>query len=226
MTRRRTAALAGLTKHGGIEWAQRSTVGASAASEHRARLRDEATGRVIEIPDAGLVLGRCVAGLGRLDDPAVSGQHALLEWDEATLRVVDLGSKNGTLVDGRRTTAQALRDGDLLVLGRSALRVTHPTADAQASASHPRRDRAALRTDAGEAVSGPIQWRKHEPATPPVDAASTDAAPGAGEPSTLQPPYPDEEVDVPGRPHDGTPHGRTELPPAAAEDVSGPIHWR
>jgi hypothetical protein len=224
MTRRRTAALAGLTKHGGIEWTQRSTVGASAASEHRARLRDEATGRVIEIPDAGLVLGRCVAGLGRLDDPAVSGQHALLEWDEATLRVVDLGSKNGTLVDGRRTTAQALRDGALLVLGRSALRVTQPTAGAGASDSHPRRDRPAMRMDAGEDVSGPIQWRTHEPATPPVNASSTDAAPCGGAPSGTQAPYPD--VDVPGRPPDGTLHDRTELPPAAAGDVSGPIHWR
>ena len=101
----------------------------SRVRETRARLRDEVTGRVIAIPAAGLVLGRTVPGEGRLDDPTVSGQHARLDWEEATLRVVDLGSKNGTVVDGRHTAAQALWHGDLLVLGRSALRVIHPAVD-------------------------------------------------------------------------------------------------
>jgi hypothetical protein len=97
--------------------------------EARARLRDEVTGREIAVPAAGLVLGRCVPGAGRLEDPTVSGRHARLDWHETTLTVVDLGSKNGTVVDGRRTAGQALWDGDLLVLGRSALRVIHPTVD-------------------------------------------------------------------------------------------------
>ena len=99
------------------------------APEADARLRDEVTGRVIPIPAAGLVLGRRVPGAGRLEDPTVSGRHALLDWHGATLRVVDLGSKNGTVVDGRRTPGQALWHGDLLVLGRSALRVIHPSVD-------------------------------------------------------------------------------------------------
>ena len=72
------------------------------APEPGARLRDEVTGRVIPIPAAGLVLGRRVPGAGRLEDPTVSGRHALLDWHGATLLVVDLGSKNGTAVDGRR----------------------------------------------------------------------------------------------------------------------------
>lgn len=40
-----------------------------------------------------------------LHDRYVSGRHASLRWDGSAWSIVDLGSRNGTLVDGRRCEA-------------------------------------------------------------------------------------------------------------------------
>lgn len=50
---------------------------------------------------------RCVVGRSRacdldLTDEHVSGQHAAIEWSGTAWSVRDLGSSNGTFVDGRR----------------------------------------------------------------------------------------------------------------------------
>jgi pSer/pThr/pTyr-binding forkhead associated (FHA) protein len=78
-------------------------------------------------------LGRCYS-VGRgaacdlvLADEDVSRGHAELErrWDGVYLR--DLGSKNGTLLDGRPTDQQVkLRDGAVLQVGKTQLRFEDP----------------------------------------------------------------------------------------------------
>lgn len=57
-----------------------------------------------------------------LSDPSVSRAHAIVEvsGDEAVVR--DLGSTNGTFVNGRRVTTQALHDGDELRFGNTRLK--------------------------------------------------------------------------------------------------------
>jgi pSer/pThr/pTyr-binding forkhead associated (FHA) protein len=71
-----------------------------------------------------LSLGKLV--VGRADDcdinsrsEFVSGHHCALLLDEDTLRVHDLGSKNGTLVNGHRigTTPVTLRHDDIIAIG-------------------------------------------------------------------------------------------------------------
>jgi pSer/pThr/pTyr-binding forkhead associated (FHA) protein len=50
----------------------------------------------------------------------VSRLHALLSWSASGLWVADLGSRNGTHVNGQRLVGPArLRPGDRLVLGRT-----------------------------------------------------------------------------------------------------------
>ena len=57
-----------------------------------------------------------------LADPAVSRVHASLERVGTTWLVRDLGSRNGTRVNGERLTSQRrLRDGEEVLLGRSRL---------------------------------------------------------------------------------------------------------
>ena len=56
-----------------------------------------------------------------LDDAGVSRRHAEIHVTDDRYRVVDLGSTNGTFVDGERVTAGELRDGSTITVGRSRL---------------------------------------------------------------------------------------------------------
>lgn len=99
-------------------------------------------------PGAGarhpLPLGRTVLGRGdeatwSLLDPDLSRQHAVVErtWDGVV--VLDLGSKNGTLVDGVRVTSapRPLPVGGTIELGQTRLRLIDP-AELALRATRPR----------------------------------------------------------------------------------------
>jgi adenylate cyclase len=58
-----------------------------------------------------------------LEDPSVSRWHARFLVTDEHCTVADLGSRNGTFVNGEQVEQQDLRDGDRLVLGDVAFRV-------------------------------------------------------------------------------------------------------
>jgi len=62
-----------------------------------------------------------------LTDPAVSRLHAELEPQESGLWVRDLGSRNGTYVEGIRVTAACIPEGGKLRFGDSLLTVRYAT---------------------------------------------------------------------------------------------------
>jgi hypothetical protein len=73
-----------------------------------------------------LTTGRNVIGRGtdadiRLPDTGVSRKHVDIVLDSGTAIAEDLGSTNGTLVNGRRITRQPLSDGDVIRIGHSVL---------------------------------------------------------------------------------------------------------
>jgi hypothetical protein len=73
-----------------------------------------------------LTTGRNVIGRGteadiRLPDTGVSRKHVDVVLDGGTAFAEDLGSTNGTLVNGRRISRQALADGDVIRIGHSVL---------------------------------------------------------------------------------------------------------
>jgi pSer/pThr/pTyr-binding forkhead associated (FHA) protein len=79
---------------------------------------------------------RIVIGRGREADlavaePTISRQHAAIERDADGFSLQDLGSTNGSRVNGRRETRARLRDGDEIELGRLQLRLHAPTNDAR-----------------------------------------------------------------------------------------------
>ncbi len=90
---------------------------------------------VIDGPDAGarftldgrggsrVLIGQSPACEVRLKDPRVSRRHAALDLDLDGIRLVDLGSTNGTWVAGLRTYAVELAAGVLVALGDSVIRV-------------------------------------------------------------------------------------------------------
>jgi hypothetical protein len=67
------------------------------------------------------VLGRGTDADIRLPDTGVSRKHADVQLDGGTVTVEDLGSTNGTLVNGRRVARQELADGDVVRIGHSVL---------------------------------------------------------------------------------------------------------
>ena len=80
----------------------------------------------------GLVVGRGTDADLRINDPGVSRRHAeiqiVITGQEVSVSVVDLGSTNGIVVDGRRTNHAMLRDGSEIRLGNTTLRIRNPHA--------------------------------------------------------------------------------------------------
>lgn len=73
----------------------------------------------------GAVVGRSAGSPIRIDDGFVSGQHARLWRDGGAWLVADLGSTNGTFVNGRPAgDGTVLRPGDVLQCGRVRLRLS------------------------------------------------------------------------------------------------------
>ncbi len=69
------------------------------------------------------VVGRNAGADLVLDDARVSGVHARIENDGGELKVMDSGSRNGTVVNGETIRHASLRVGDEVVFGGLAFRV-------------------------------------------------------------------------------------------------------
>ena len=75
-------------------------------------------GQNIAVSHGKLLIGREVDCHLRPDSSLVSRHHCALLLDDFTLRVRDLGSRNGTLVNGRLVQQeQALAHGDQIQIG-------------------------------------------------------------------------------------------------------------
>jgi predicted component of type VI protein secretion system len=93
-------------------------------------------GRRVEV-DAELVVGREDAGL-TIDDEEISRRHAVIRPGDGGIEIEDLGSTNGTYVNGVRIErATRLAGGDTVKLGRSVLQVESVRAAATVAAPVP-----------------------------------------------------------------------------------------
>jgi adenylate cyclase len=100
-----------------------ATLGASQGKIKGPRLTGRTPdGRVSEYAlEAKTTLGRHPANTLRLADREVSKEHACIERVGNSYLLKDLGSSNGTFVNGRRVRELRLRDGDEIALGNSRL---------------------------------------------------------------------------------------------------------
>ncbi|MDQ0755752.1 FtsK/SpoIIIE domain-containing protein [Arthrobacter sp. B3I4] len=109
---------------------------------------------VLSGPGAGMVLPlhRGSYGIGRsgtdlsLPDAELSREHARLDVSNAGITLVDLGSANGTWVDGRRVLSTAVSTGSLIRCGNSTLSVIFRETSREGPELYP----------AGEDVSEPL----------------------------------------------------------------------
>ncbi len=80
-------------------------------------------GAMVPLNVADVVIGRDVECDVILGDDGVSRRHArILAEDSGEYAVEDLGSTNGTTVNGEQVKRQTLRDGDRISLGRTVLK--------------------------------------------------------------------------------------------------------
>ena len=89
----------------------------------------EVEGRVFTLREGVSRIGRSMTADLRFEDSTVGNRHALIVRDGDTVRVLD-DRGPGVHVNGRRVSAQLLRDGDVIEVGRHILRFMAGDADA------------------------------------------------------------------------------------------------
>jgi hypothetical protein len=79
-------------------------------------------GRRVPLGNEPVAIGRLESCAVMLDDPTVSRNHAEVRRDGDGFELIDLGSRNGTRVNGVGITRQHLFDGDDVLIGAVPLR--------------------------------------------------------------------------------------------------------
>ncbi len=74
-----------------------------------------------------IVVGRAVTSDLPIYDPTVSRRHAEVSLVDGGVRVQDLGSSNGTFVNGTRVSETVVSDGDVVTFGKVAFKVQEVT---------------------------------------------------------------------------------------------------
>ena len=74
-----------------------------------------------------LVVGRAVTSDVPIYDPTISRRHAEIVLTESGVRVTDLGSSNGTFLNGAKITEAEAGANDVVTFGKVAFRVKEVT---------------------------------------------------------------------------------------------------
>jgi hypothetical protein len=82
---------------------------------------DDGSGRTYDLTPGTHVIGRGQDSSFRLPDTGVSRRHLEINWDGQTATLSDLGSTNGTTVNGNPVQTWQLGDGDVIRVGHSSL---------------------------------------------------------------------------------------------------------
>ena len=94
-------------------------------------------GRSFDLSGDSVTIGRASENGIQLDDTAASTSHALVRLVDNAYRLYDLGSSNGTRVNGQAVTGAALRDGSRILIGQSELAFTEVAGGSAPQAAAP-----------------------------------------------------------------------------------------
>ncbi len=102
-----------------------------AALDYQLTMRSGPTpGKTYPIDQEELLLGRDMSNDIAISDPEVSRRHVRFFMRDDNIVVEDLGSTNGTFLNGERISSpQQLRPGDVITLGESIVLVFENTGD-------------------------------------------------------------------------------------------------
>ena len=82
-----------------------------------------------------LVVGRALSSDIPVLDPTISRRHAEVAWDASGVHVKDLGSSNGTFLNGVKIESAKLSPGDVITFGKVPFRLKESTADNRQAAT-------------------------------------------------------------------------------------------
>lgn len=85
-------------------------------------MRKNSTPRQIELTEERTLIGRDASNDIRIDHPRVSRHHMELRVEGSTTWLIDLGSSNGTRVNGHWVNQWALHHGDVIQIGDCSMR--------------------------------------------------------------------------------------------------------
>jgi len=125
--------------------------------------------RSFEIPETrGFYIGRAGSSLSmRINHPSISRIHAKIERKDGEWTITDLGSRNGTVVNGEKVTVETLESGDEIRLGKLKAIFQADVSETTQAAPRVRREVTTAET-------------RRAPAAPtPVEAEPVDAVPEA-----------------------------------------------
>lgn len=157
---------AGLQMPGTPSWT--STAGPNDAATCVARLRRMSDGRTFDLAkQVSKTIGRSAdVAISLADDGQVSMQHATVLFDGNCVKLQDIGSSNGTFVDGRRVQSHDLNHGENLRVGQTEFAVELPSPDAGAGD----------RDQPTGLPAAPPEQASEKPILPPAGGPSSEAA--------------------------------------------------
>ena len=89
----------------------------------RLTIKDSAGSRTLTLDRSELLVGRRDGADLQLDDPDLAANHCLVRIEDGRLKVIDLGSKGGVVVSGRRIPEAFLARGDHFRIGSTVVSV-------------------------------------------------------------------------------------------------------
>ena len=81
------------------------------------------TTKVIELDTGAVTLGRAQDNQVQITDTTISSHHAQIVTYFNASYVEDMGSTNGTFVNGRRIKMHILKPGDIIQIGQHSIKV-------------------------------------------------------------------------------------------------------
>src|SRR5687768_9308885 len=90
-------------------------------SDHPPGMHLTIEGQRVALNEGVTRIGRSMAADVRFEDATVSRRHALVMREGDSVRLLDDRSLNGLFVNGERVTACALKDGDVVTVGKHEL---------------------------------------------------------------------------------------------------------
>ncbi len=78
--------------------------------------------KVISVETNELTIGRTEENLLVVFDPYLSRKHAIIKKEGTVFKVIDRGSRNGTLLNGSAIVEEILKDGDTITVGNTTFR--------------------------------------------------------------------------------------------------------